>query len=201
MSEAARKIEEKPEGTKKNGWWKLVIIGLISLALMFGLFSAGVSLLGEERYSKYASIVNESLGLPGIFLYVYIVDTLILPLSPDLVYPVVASMNPFVIIPLIGSASALGGLTSYGVGRLLFHIPFIRRLIGKAYAKWGAYITKYGFTFVLAAGILPLPFSTICIAAGAMKMDFRKILICCSMRYIRTALYFMLFRAGLIAFA
>ena len=52
-----------------------------------------------------------------------------------------------------------------------------------------------------AAGILPLPFSTICVAAGALKMDIRRILICCSMRYIRTALYFTFFRIGLMAFA
>lgn len=126
---------------------------------------------------------------------------LILPLSPDFVYPVVAGMNPLVIIPLIGTASALGGLSSYGVGRLLFHIPVVKRLTGKAYDKWGDYIRKYGFPFVLMAGILPLPFSTICVAAGAMKMNLSRILICCCMRYARTALYFAFFRIGLMAFA
>ena len=106
-----------------------------------------------------------------------------------------------IIIPLIGTASALGGLTSYGVGRLLFHIPLVKKLIGKAYGKWGEYIDHYGFPFVLAAGILPLPFSTICVAAGAIKMSLKHILICCSMRYVRTALYFAFFRIGLMAFA
>ena len=116
-------------------------------------------------------------------------------------FPVVAGMNPFAIIPLIGTASALGGLTSYGAGRLIFHIPLVRKLTGAAYSKWGKYIRRYGFPFVLAAGILPLPFSTICVAAGALKMDIRRILICCSMRYIRTAIYFTFFRIGLMAFA
>ena len=51
----------------------------------------------------------------------------------------------------------------------------------------------------LAVGLLITAF--ICVAAGALKMDIRRILICCSMRYIRTAIYFTFFRIGLMAFA
>ena len=186
---------------KKHNWWKILLLGLLSFLLLIGGFSAAVSIMGEERYNDVVAFIDNHLGLPGIFLYVYIVDMLILPLSPDFVYPVVAGMNPLVIIPLIGTASARGGLSSYGVGRLLFHIPVVKRLTGKAYDKWGDYIRKYGFPFVLMAGILPLPFSTICVAAGAMKMNLSRILICCCMRYARTALYFAFFRIGLMAFA
>lgn len=201
MGDEGVDIIDGNEGGKKHNWWKFVLLGLLSFALLLGGFSAAVSILGEDRYNDAVAFIDEHFGLLGIFLYVYVVDTLILPLSPDFVFPVVAGMNPFAIIPLIGTASALGGLTSYGAGRLIFHIPLVRKLTGAAYSKWGKYIRRYGFPFVLAAGILPLPFSTICVAAGALKMDIRRILICCSMRYIRTALYFTFFRIGLMAFA
>ena len=102
-------------------------------------------------------------------------------------------MNPFVMIPIIGGASALGGMTSYSIGRLLYKIPAIKKLTGKAYMKWGGYIQHYGVLFVMLAGILPLPFSTICVAAGAVQMDARKVTLACLTRFIRAAIYFALF--------
>ena len=145
-------------------------------------------------YSIFFYIINYfSSRFFGIFLYVYIVDTLILPLSPDFVFPIAVGMNPFVMIPIIGGASALGGMTSYSIGRLLYKIPAIKKLTGKAYMKWGGYIQHYGVLFVMLAGILPLPFSTICVAAGAVQMDVRKVALACLTRFIRAAIYFALF--------
>ena len=74
----------------------------------------------------------------------------------------------------------------------------MKKYTDRAAVKWGAYIRKYGITFVLLAGILPLPFSTICVLAGALKMDARRVLPATCIRYIRAALYFALFRAGLL---
>ena len=68
----------------------------------------------------------------------------------------------------------------------------------KAEKKWGAYIKKYGTLFVIIAGIFPLPFSTICVLAGALKMSAKKVLPATCIRYIRAAIYFALFRAGLL---
>ena len=59
--------------------------------------------------------------------------------------------------------------------------------------KWGGYIQHYGVLFVMLAGILPLPFSTICVAAGAVRMDVRKVTLACLTRFIRAAIYFALF--------
>ena len=106
-----------------------------------------------------------------------------------------------IVIPVIGTASSLGGITSYAIGLLLHKIPIIKRYTEKAEAKWGAYIRKYGTLFVLLSGILPLPFSTICSVAGAMKLPAKKVLPCCLVRYLRTALYFTFFSLGLSAVA
>ncbi len=174
-------------------WKKAALIGCIPLIVMLSSFFGVTRLIGEESYNDVVLMVQERFGLLGIFLYVYIVDTLILPISPDFVYPIAVGLNPFMMIPLIGSASALGGMTSYAIGRLLYRIPVIKRLTGKAYLKWGGYIRRYGVMFVILAGILPLPFSTICVAAGAVQMDARKVTLACLTRFIRTAIYFALF--------
>ena len=178
-------------------WKKFALVGIIPIILIFAGFFAVVSLIGKDNYDDVVMLIDERFGLLGIFLYVYIVDTLILPLSPDFVFPIVAGMSPFVIIPLIGTASALGGVTSYCIGLLIHKIPLIRRLTDKATVRWGAYIRKYGTIFVLLSGILPLPFSTICSVAGAVKLPARKTLPCCLIRYLRTAIYFTFFSLGL----
>ena len=179
-------------------WKKIALIGTIPILLIFLGFFIVLKFIGGENYSLAVDWFNEKFGLTGIFLYVYVVDTLILPLSPDFVFPIVASMNPLVAISVIGTASALAGITSYAIGLLLHKIPLIKRYTDKAAVKWGAYIRKYGTFFVIIAGLFPLPFSTICVLAGALKMDGRKVIPATLIRYIRATLYFFLFRAGLL---
>ena len=210
--DALRKPDEGMDGNTEGNssshdkdvrlnWKKFALVGIIPIILIFAGFILGVKLIGRDNYDDVVMLIDQNFGLLGIFMYVYVVDTLILPLSPDFVFPVVAGMNPLVIIPLIGSASALGGVTSYGIGLLIHKIPVIKRLTDKATVRWGAYIRKYGTLFVLLSGILPLPFSTICSVAGAVKLPARKVLPCCLVRYLRTALYFAFFSLGLSAIA
>ena len=204
MGEMAHKIDTEDENKQEEhkeahlNWKKIALIGTVPIILVFIGFFIVLKLIGGENYSLAVDWFDENFGLTGIFLYVYVVDTLILPLSPDFVFPIVASMSPWVVIPVIGTASALGGITSYAIGLLLHKISLIRKYTDKAEAKWGAYIRKYGIAFVLLAGLFPLPFSTICVLAGALKMDARKVIPATTVRYIRTALYFALFRAGLL---
>ena len=187
-------MEDHSSGKEHHiNWKKAALIGFIPLLVMLTSFFGVTRLIGEDTYNDVVYLVDEKFGILGIFLYVYIVDTLILPLSPDFVFPIAVGMNPFVMIPIIGGASALGGMTSYSIGRLLYKIPAIKKLTGKAYMKWGGYIQHYGVLFVMLAGILPLPFSTICVAAGAVQMDVRKVTLACLTRFIRAAIYFALF--------
>ena len=187
-------MEDHSSGKEHHiNWKKAALIGFIPLLVMLTSFFGVTRLIGEDTYNDVVYLVEEKFGILGIFLYVYIVDTLILPLSPDFVFPIAVGMNPFVMIPIIGGASALGGMTSYSIGRLLYKIPAIKKLTGKAYMKWGGYIQHYGVLFVMLAGILPLPFSTICVAAGAVQMDVRKVALACLTRFIRAAIYFALF--------
>ena len=206
MDNTAHKISDDTDRNHnddnvKLNWKKIALVGFIPLLLIFIGFFVVVNYIGGDDYSAAVDWFDENLGMWGIFLYVYVVDTLILPLSPDFVFPIAASMNPFIVVPVIGTASALGGVTSYGIGLLIHKIPIIKRLTDKAIVRWGAYIMKYGTLFVLLSGILPLPFSTICSVAGAVKLPARKVLPCCLIRYLRTALYFTFFSLGLSAIA
>lgn len=179
-------------------WAKILIIGFIPMILIFAGFFVVVKYIGVDNYNWIINYVDENFGLLGIFLYVYIVDLFILPLSPDFVFPIVAGMPWYEVIPLIGVASSLGGITGYFVGRLLNHIPIVSRISQKAEDKWGKYISKYGVLFVILAALLPIPFSTVCIASGVMKLSSKKVLPACFVRIIRMGIFYFLFKAGLV---
>ena len=99
---------------------------------------------------------------------------------------------------MIGLASALGGWASYLIGRVLIKVPLIDRWVEKAKNKWGKYIEKYGIVFVILSTLTPIPFSTVCMAAGAVRLSSRKVFPCCLLRILRMGVYFFLFKAGLV---
>lgn len=179
-------------------WWKVLGIGLIPIVIIFAAFYIGVKSIGTENYNELVGFIDEKFGMLGVFLYVFVVDTLILPLSPDFVFPIVAGMPWYEVIPVIGFASALGGAVSYLIGRVLIKVPIIDKYVEKAKDKWGKYIDRYGIVFVILSTLTPIPFSTVCMAAGAVRLSSRKVLPCCLFRILRMGIYYFLFRAGLV---
>lgn len=194
-------MADKPDNMNDEvhlNWGKILTIGLIPIILIFLGFYFVVKNIGTENYDMIVSLVDEKFGMPGIFLYVFIVDTLILPLSPDFVFPIVAGMPWYEVVPVIGLASCLGGWVSYFIGRVLIRVPVIDKWVEKAKNKWGRYISKYGIVFVILSTLTPIPFSTVCMAAGAVQLSSRKVLPCCLFRILRMAVYFCFFKAGLV---
>lgn len=190
---------KKDNNEIKIKWSRLLLIGFVSLALMLLVYIFGVKEVGHERYTALLEWINSHFSLRwGVFLYAYIVDTLILPLSPDLVWIVGAGMIAREAIFFAGLGSAIGGLSSYGIGMLVDKISFVRKITDSANRKWGDYIKAYGVPFVALSAIFPLPFSTLCTVAGIVGLDFRKIAIASSLRFVHATIYFFLFRAGLL---
>mgnify|MGYP004523036595 FL=1 len=183
----------------KLRWAPILLVGFLSLFCMLAFYVIGLKTVGHETYTGAIEWFEQKFGLSGaIFLYTYVVDTLILPLSPDLVWMVAAGMDALETIFLVGSASFLGGVTSYCIGLLIDKIAFVRKLTQKANDKWGAYIKVYGTPFLIISAVLPLPFSTICTVAGAVHLPSKKVIPVCLLRIVHAAIYYWLFRAGLL---
>lgn len=190
---------EKVQKEVKLRWTPILLVGFLSLAIMLTAYIIGLKTVGHETYTGAIEWFEEQFGLSGaIFLYTYVVDTFILPLSPDLVWIVAAGMNAFKAILLVGLASFLGGISSYLIGILVDKIPFIKKLTKKANEKWGAYIRVYGTPFLIVSALMPLPFSTIATVAGAVHLPAKKVIPICLLRIVHAAIYYGLFRTGLL---
>ncbi len=199
---ALKKLFDHPASTPdkvKVKWAPILIVGFFSLFLMVASYFFGLKFVGKENYTGFIDWLSNNFGLKlGIFLYTYILDTLILPLSPDLVWVVGAGMNPWESVLIVGCASMLGGFTAYGIGYLVDKIPPIKRFTNKINDKWSAYIKAYGVPFLLMAAVLPLPFSTICMVAGLVHLGPRKAFPPCLLRFVHALLYYLIFRAGFL---
>ncbi|MDT4762557.1 VTT domain-containing protein [Sphaerochaeta sp. PS] len=140
----------------------------------------------------------QNLGVHGVALYVYIVDWFVLPISVDLIWPFVMSWPPLLVILVMGTSSVAGAWSAYLVGRLVGLIPPIKRWVLKVSGTHAEeIITKYGVWAIVISGLTPLPFSTICTVAGAVKFKLHLFLLGSLVRYLRMAIYYGIF-AGLI---
>lgn len=178
-------------------WFKLLIAAIIPFLIIMSLFITGIKYIGFETYARLQNLLVENFGYESIFMFVYLVDTFIVPFSVDLIFPLLVNLPYYIIVPLIGIASTLGGITGYYLGYLCSKIPFIRRLTRAINAEWGAYLDKYGIVFIILSALTPIPYSTISWLAGALKYNKRKAFPAFLFRIVRMAVYYFLFKAGL----
>ncbi len=176
-----------------------IIVGTLPIVLMFIGFFIFIQKMGRQNFEYYADIINNQFNLFSMCVYIWVTDTFILPLSPMFVFPMLIQYPWYIVIPVTGLASALGGVSSYLLGRLLDKVSIINRAVLRTYEKWGAYIDKYGTTFVLVASIFPLPFSAVCMAAGVMKLNIFRVSLYSCTRILRMAIYYFMFYLGLVA--
>lgn len=210
------KIEEKSESEEPLGtdgevsdassekkvklkWWPILSVGFASLFLMLLTYVIGVKSLGVNEYEALIEWLRDRTGAGlAMFIYEFVCDSLIVPISPDLIWMIGANFKWWESVLIVGTASTLGGFAAYGLGVLLNKIPFIKKLTVKIAGKWGAYIKVYGVPFLIMSAILPLPFSTIVTICGVMRLGAKKSLPPCLLRYVHALIYYLLFNAGLL---
>jgi len=130
----------------------------------------------QKEFESLGIMFFEKFGLLGIFIDVYLVDTLIVPATPDLFLGILVTSGKYQVIgiALTSVASVLGGLSGYWIGAKLGSKKIIQRLTLKFQARGEDLFQRYGFGAVILAAVSPIPFSTICWMAGMFHMNFRK---------------------------
>jgi len=148
--------------------------------------------IGQKLYNQY--------GMHGVSLFVYIVDSLLLPMTVDVMFPLIQDWSLFKVVVVMGTASALGGYTGYWIGRGLSKIPPIHRVLTRLVGTHETLIKKRGAWAVVLAAISPLPYSTICWAAGLFAVNNKKVLLACVARYLRMFIYYLIFTGSINLF-
>lgn len=138
-------------------------------ALLIGAFIALESIRDlHDELQAWAALGVARFGLPLLFGLVWAADFVVQPIPPDLfVFAAAFGGADIWTTALVGGvASAVGGMTGYGAGRLLGPRRFCR-LFGRALLRAGRTIFRtYGGWAIFVASVSPLPYSAACWVAG-----------------------------------
>ena len=121
------------------------------------------------------------------------VDLLILPLTVDLVWPFVASWSLIKVVIVLGTASVAGALSGYLIGRLVGLLPTLKTWVNSVIkGESRSLVQRYGVWAIVISGLSPLPFSTICLASGVLKLPLSRVVAAASVRYLRMGVYWLI---------
>jgi len=149
----------------KNQWF--LIVGIIIL------FFSAVIFYSEAK--GFAGLIVSSYGLIGIFLIAIIMDTLIQPISPDILVFGAAFGGADVILAAFvgGIGSCIGGTLGFYIGRWVGYDVLKSSLRKKHIEKAEAMFQNYGVWAVAFGALAPIPYSAVCWTGGACGMKYK----------------------------
>jgi membrane protein YqaA with SNARE-associated domain len=149
---------------RKGFWAFVVIIALIFLSILFFY----------SEIKSVATLFVQTYGLTGLFVLVVIMDTIIQPMSPDiLVFGSTFGGANLLWASLVGGfASVLAGIIGYLIGRYIGEEGFVKWFNKEHLDKGKEFFSKYGVWAIVFGALSPLPYSAFCWSAGVYRMRF-----------------------------
>ncbi|MGI9256395.1 MAG: YqaA family protein [Salinispira sp.] len=175
---------------------KKIIIQTLLFFLATFLVYILIIIFFPEEIQRLGSWAIDNFGLIGVFLFIYTVDTLIVPASGDLIFPFTMGWDPIPLLLTICLASIIGGISGFFIARKLSHLKSIQGSV-KYYREQGEFlIRKYGIWAVVIAGLTPIPYSTVSWIAGIMNMPIQQYLLASLSRIPRFIVVYLLIQGG-----
>jgi membrane protein YqaA with SNARE-associated domain len=176
--------EELKSNLRKTAWAILI--------LFVGVAAAGYFF--ENELAALTRWVERQTGLGGLVLLMFLNDTFVSPLPPDLVLLVFSRSAKFeeleYAITLFGIASACAGVVGWWIGTRLRHTQFPKKIFGDRLEAGERFVRKYGPLAVAVGAFTPIPYSLTTWTSGMLGLRFQQVLIPCLLRIPRFWLYY-----------
>lgn len=175
----------------------------IQFGLGIGLFLGILAVFGliyKEQITKLAQWFVSTLGGFGSALAFFLTDAIVIPVPPDpaLAFALIGGQSYFTVLLWAGTGSLLGGITGFGIGRLISKTRLFKKMMSGQGAKAYDLVEKYGAAGLAMASLTPIPYSAGSWASGALGMRFRIFVTVSMLRYLRVAIYLFLFKLGVV---
>lgn len=174
---------------------KRVILNTLAILGAAAFFYIALVPLAEQ-FELAGEFLARHAGLPGVFIYVFVVDAFLVPATLDIIFPLIITWAAVPVLTVMSIASFTAGICGYLIGRFLNRFACVSRRTLRYRSRWEYLIEKYGLWAVVTAAMLPLPFSTISWIAGALEMSFARYVIGALFRIPRIIATYALLRAG-----
>jgi len=163
---AARVIHTTWHRVPVRHWVELTV----SLMILFALaVVAGLWL--REPFEVASTWVARGFGLSGLFACTLAIDTLPTPLSaaPLMLLAIQGQLDVWKIMVCVSTASIVGGMLGYLIGRTVGMPEFINRRLQAKHPVLLEAMRRHGAVGVALAGTLPLPLAIGTWTAGAFR--------------------------------
>ena len=160
----------------------ITIFVFVLLLVALELFVLDINDVLNNLVSSYAPLV--------VFFFFLVSETVLGIIPPEIFIGWAAKgANPWFYLLILATASYLGGVIAYGLGRQLALVPAIKNYIEIKAAKHISNLRKWGGLFVVIGALLPVPHSIVSLAGGLINYNFKRYLLWALFRYARFAIY------------
>lgn len=134
--------------------------------------------------------VTETYSPVGILTVFFISESLLGLVPPELFIAWAGkSTSPVLFLTLLATASYLGGMVSYFIGKAITKIPVVHLYMEEKMSKHIKNTRKWGGFLIIVGALLPIPFAMTSIAAGIIRFGFLPYLLFGLLRFVRFYAY------------
>lgn len=164
--------------------WKNSLKITIGFAVIIGAF-----LIFKEYVPNYDAKLESILNSINTWwaLSIFFLSETILGLIPPDLFIIWAKKfdSPYYMVSVLAVLSYTGGVIAYFLGKYIGGLPKVEKWILSKFDKHFIMIRKWGGVLIVFAALFPLPFSSICSVAGAVRFPFKTFLVLGLFRFIR----------------
>lgn len=163
---------------------KAIIPILLFVAILLGVNEYVINL------NDILITVTETYSPIGILAVFFASESLLGLVPPELFIAWAGkSTSPVLFLSLLATASYLGGVVSYFIGRAITKIPSVHIYMEDKMAKHIKNTRKWGGFLIIVGALLPIPFAMTSIAAGIIRFNFTSYLLFGLLRFVRFYAY------------
>lgn len=193
-----KRLKQLHKYYKRSGLYKFVLKKSFSLIRVIILLVGALLLINYFVIDiQTIKLAIQRMNTEFVLVFFLISESLFGMIPPDIFIAWSEQFKqPYLVLTGLAAISYIGGINSYFIGKGLRKIPGINRKFGHRFEKNMALIKKWGGVIIIIAALLPLPYSTICMAGGMIRYPLVNTLLYGLTRFIRFFLYaFFIFNA------
>ncbi|MFT5666836.1 MAG: membrane protein YqaA with SNARE-associated domain [Vicingaceae bacterium] len=173
---------------KRKGVYTFLWKNSLKIIAGFGIL-IGAFLIFKEFVPNYNTKLESLLNSinTGWALSIFFISETILGLIPPDLFIIWSKKfdSPYTMVSLLAMLSYLGGTIAYFTGKYIGSLPKIENWILAKFSNHFQLIQSWGGVLIVFAALFPLPFSSICLVAGAVRFPFKTFLLLALFRFIR----------------
>ena len=177
-----------PESRRLKFFLKNLLQGMLALAIIVVLY------ILLQKYTDLDYFMVYLGQWPKVVYMVFAISEIVFGIIPPELFMVWSIDNGVFEaytynVALLALVSYLAGILGYVLGARLKYIGFLQKLIQRYDGQYVQALDKYTGFLIFVGAVTPVPFSAICMMAGAKDYHFSKFLLIASARFVRFAVY------------